>query len=391
VRLSFNDMSRYNRIMVLNLIRRNERMSRAELVEETGLTAPSISRITSELLDQNLIIESGRGESHVGRKPIMLEFNEDSRSIIGLDLRPDHINGVITDLSLDCLEKFEKEFDINLSPQEILNISRRFLVDIMNSSKNYAPLLGVGIVLPGVVDVAKGELTYSAPMGWSKVNVKSNFEDILSNVPFKIDNLAHAVALGEKWLKKGRESDNFIYVYVGKGIGAGIVANGQIYHGSEYNAAEIGHSTINYNGPKCSCGNRGCLETYCSTQALQKNIEEKLNIEISREQKLWEILKSNKEEINEVIKEALEFLGIGIANLINTLNPEKIIVGGWPQKVGYNDVLNYLWAIVQKHSMEGLSDDIEVEFAYRDEDEGPLVGAATLVLEDFLTETAIKG
>lgn len=383
-------MSRYNRITVLNLIRRNENISRSELAEKTGLTPPSISRITKELMERDLIIESGVGESHVGRKPIMMEFNESSRSIIGLDLRPDHINGVITDLSPKIVKKYEKEFDINLTSNEILEISRNFLINIIEDAEDIAPLLGVGIVLPGVVDIAKGELTYSAPMGWSKVDIKSNFKEVLPDLPFKIDNLAHAVALGEKWLKNGREREDFVYVYVGKGIGAGIIANGQIYHGSEYNAAEIGHSTINFNGPQCNCGNRGCLETYCSTKVLQRNIENELDIKIKSEEELWEILNSNDNKVKEIIEEALDYLGIGIANLINTLNPEKIIIGGWPQKVGYNKVLNYLWEIVQKHSMEGLSDNIEVEFSYKDEDVGPLLGAATLVIEDFLTETAVK-
>jgi len=390
VRLGFNDMSRYNRITVLNLIRRNVSISRSELAEKTGLTPPSISRITKELMERDLIIESGVGESNVGRKPIMMEFNESSRSIIGLDLRPDHINGVITNLSPQILKKYENDFDINLPPKKILNICRNFLNNILEDVKEIAPLLGVGIVLPGVVDIDKGELTYSAPMGWSKVDIKSSFKEILPDIPFRIDNLAHAVALGEKWLKHDKERDDFVYVYVGKGIGAGIIANGQIYHGSEYNAAEIGHSTINFNGPLCSCGNRGCLETYCSTKVLQSNIENKLDITIKREEELWEILNSNEKKVNEVIEEALDYLGIGIANLINTLNPEKIIIGGWPQKVGYNQVLHYLWKVVQKHSMEGLSDNIEVEFSYKDEDVGPLLGASTLVLEDFLTETAVK-
>ncbi|MCF8001377.1 MAG: ROK family transcriptional regulator [Halanaerobiales bacterium] len=390
MRLGFNDMSRYNRITVLNLIRRNENISRSELAEKTGLTPPSISRITKELMERDLIIESGVGESHVGRKPIMIEFNESSRSIIGLDLRPDHINGVITDLSPTILKRYEKEFDINLTPNEILNLSRKFLTNIIEEAEKIAPLLGVGIVLPGVVDIAKGELTYSAPMGWSKIDIKSNFKEVIPDVPFKIDNLAHAVALGEKWLKSERERENFIYVYVGKGIGAGIIANGQIYHGSEYNAAEIGHSTINFNGPQCNCGNRGCLETYCSTKVLQSNIENELDIKIDSEEELWKILNSNDKKVKKIIEEALDYLGIGIANLINTLNPEKIIIGGWPQKIGYDQVLNYLWESAQEHSMEGLSDNIEVEFSYRDEDVGPLLGAATLVLEDFLTETAIK-
>lgn len=377
----FNDMSKYNRLTVLNLIKHHGQISRADLVKLTDLTGPSVSRIIVDLMEEGLVKETGIGESSGGRKPILLEFNVQARTVLGLDIRPERVSGEVYDLAAQSISRREIEFCESLELEKKLEIIAGLAGELCREAAAIAPVIGLGVAVPGVVDSANGIVRYSVPMRWRKVDLRRILEEAC-HVPVFVDNISRCVAIGEKWFGNGQSQSDFIYLYVGEGIGAGIVANGHLYHGSKYSAAEIGHTTVEINGLSCRCGNKGCLELYTSVNALWSRMDRALGQEIKTKDELWTYLAQDSPQSWQAVEDTLAYLGAGVANLINTFNPETIIIGGWPLKAGPR-ALQSLERIVSARAMEGLTDGIALSFSKLDED-GPLVGASTLVLESFL-------
>lgn len=385
--LGFSDMSRYNRLNVLNIIKDKGQISRADLVKLTKLTGPSISRIINDLMEDGLVTETGIGESSGGRKPILLEFNAAARTVIGLDIRPDRVTGIACDLAATCLKQKQIDFSEDIPTEQKLNIALSVVQELFEEASKRAPVIGIGIAVPGVVDSASGIVRYSAPMGWRNVNLSRIFGGAF-NVTVIVDNVTRCVALGEKWFGNAKDKADFIYLYVGEGIGAGIIAKGQLYHGSRYSAAEIGHTTVEYKGEKCRCGNHGCLELYTSFRALRKRVEAQLGLAVKSKAELWSLLENDSSKAWKGVEETLSYLGTGIANMINIFNPETIVIGGWPLKTGQRG-LEYLKDIVQTRAMEGLVDELSMVYSGLDE-EGPLFGAYTLILEEFFNPLLLK-
>ncbi|HHU33543.1 MAG: ROK family protein [Zhaonellaceae bacterium] len=385
--LGFSDMSRYNRLNVLNLIKNKGQISRADLVKLTKLTGPSISRIINDLMEEGLVTETGIGESSGGRKPILLEFNASARTVIGLDIRPDKVMGIACDLAATRLKKRQTDFAEDIPTERKLNLALNMAQELYLEAEKIAPVIGLGIAVPGVVDNLRGIVRYSAPMGWRNVDLNNFFGQALK-VPISVDNVTRCVALGEKWFGNAKDKADFIYLYVGEGIGAGIIAKGQLYHGSRYSAAEIGHTTVEYKGEKCRCGNHGCLELYTSLRALKNRLETILGISINSKAELWNLLQDENSTAWKAVEETLSYLGTGIANMINIFNPETIVIGGWPLNTGVRG-LEYLKGVVQSRAMEGLVDGVSMVYSGLDE-EGPLIGAYTLILESFFNPLLLK-
>jgi glucokinase-like ROK family protein len=316
-----------NKALVLEKIIENSPISRADIASSTGLNKGTVSSLVNELLEEQLIYESGPGKSSGGRRPVMLLFNQVAGYTIGVDLGVNYILGVLTDLEGNiCLEK-KVSFN-NLTYEEILDQLFK-IIDSLISSTTSSPygIVGIGIGVPGVVDSNK-KILLAPNLNWRNVDLKAVLVEKY-NIPVIIENEANAGAYGEKKFGVGKNHNNIVYVSVGIGIGVGLILNGNLYSGNNGFSGELGHMTIEVNGTKCSCGNQGCWELYASEKSLLLDAKrsELQNKEDFCLETIIERANSGESESIHLFEKTGKYLGVGINNIINIFNPEQVIIG----------------------------------------------------------------
>lgn len=391
--LGVRDIGDYNRKRILRILRETPDLSRAELVKETSLAAPSISRIVAELIEAGLIQEVGIGVSKGGRKPICLRINPNARFVIGVDIRPDKVMFVRSNLYSIILDRTEIPLELTEDQDNIVAYIIEQLDSFIESTGvSLDSLIGIGIAVPGLIDSMKGVVRYSAHLGWSKVQLRELINEKM-DVPVYLENTTTASMIAERWEGYGKNLKNFIYLYIGEGIGAGYILNDQIYRGSYYSSIELGHTIICPGGERCSCGNYGCWEAMASSRALRKRFnryKEERNQEIKeysadfdeQDQMIQEIL-LDEIDGDKAIRESMEFLVIGLVNVVNTFIPERIVINGWPRHLSAeqkSEILNE----VRERAMNGLEDIIDIEYSEQAKD-GPVKGATMTALNDFFS------
>lgn len=318
-----------NKSLVLQTIKEFTPISRADIANKTGLNKGTVSSQVNELLKENLITESGPGVSSGGRRPVMLLFNQVAGYTIGVDIGVNYILGILTDLRGNICNEMITRFD-DLTFEQI-KVELYGIVDSLISSmpSSHYGIVGIGIGVPGTVNT-DGEILLAPNLNWKNVNLKNLMEERY-NVPVLIENEANAGAYGEKKYGAGKESENIIYVSVGIGIGVGLILNGQLYKGNNGFSGELGHMTIEVNGPKCSCGNQGCWELYASEKALvKKALQENILPEEGKELSLESLMvhaENGEKDVIHVFETIGKYLGVGIKNIINIFNPEQVIIG----------------------------------------------------------------
>jgi predicted NBD/HSP70 family sugar kinase len=257
----------------LNTIKISGPTSRVEIARQTGLSAATVTGITAELIDEGLIFEKEEGVSRGGRRPILLAINPQGGYVVGIKLMEEHAIGAITDLEATIITKHFNQLDDHSLTAAIDTLVG--LVDALMTEVGIerGQLLGVGIGLAGIVDAMEGTLRYSPIFGWHDVPLVKLLQSRLQ-VPVYIDNDVNTLTLNEQLFGAGQGIDNFLTVTIGRGVGMGIVVNGQLYRGVSGGSGEFGHTVIDPQGPICACGKRGCLETYVSDPALLRQASE---------------------------------------------------------------------------------------------------------------------
>ena len=286
--------------------------------------------------------EIGPHASAGGRPGVLLELNPGAGCIIGLEIGVGYLNVALTDFCAVTLWKRQVMFSgADSQPHETINRATTLLRQAVRQSEQIGTrLLGIGVAIPGLVDVESGALIYAPNLGWRDVPLRQ----ILSakfNVPVYVDNDANAAALAEQYMGAAQDVDNCVYVVANVGIGVGIMLDGQVFHGATGYSGEAGHVTLDPAGPLCHCGNRGCWERFASQSALIERVQrasqtnqssaESILIDNLDHLSLQHVLDAARQG-NAIARRALEetgeYLGIGIANLVNTFNPELIALGG---------------------------------------------------------------
>jgi glucokinase len=215
--------------------------------------------------------------------------------------------------------------------------------NIVKSSVAPGDIIGIGIGAPGPLDVKRGMINFAPNLpGWRNVPLRKILEDEF-NMKVVLENDANAAAWGERSFGAGRGVDNLVCFTLGTGIGGGIIIDGKIYHGNNYGAAELGHMTVNKDGPRCNCGNYGCLEAYSSATGIKNRIKNRIKEGIKSEylsfdddklfeslrlKSIFETARKGDKLTKSVVEEAISYLGIAIANIANILNPEMVVLVG---------------------------------------------------------------
>lgn len=388
-------MKQLNISAVLNVIKNNGSLSRADIAKLTGLTPASVSNITKQLIEDEYLMERGMGESSGGRPPIILELNPEARYVIGVNIGVGTIEVVMTNLSAEILFRDQLMIPMDKCNEEIV---LKELVKIINkvvakSNIDSNRILGVGVAMHGIVNVATGVSEYAPYYNWVNINIKDKLQGELQ-YPVMIDNDVRAMAIGESWFGSAKDIDNFVMINVSNGVGAGIIINNKPYYGIDYGSGEIGHIVVDVDGAKCNCGNYGCLETVVSNNNIVKRAIRAIK------QGSSSLLANLKEDIEDltirdickgatledevsiyVLKEAARYLGIGISNLVNILSPRNVVLVGDIFE-GSEYVIETLNEIVHKRSMRLPKKNIRITKSSLGA-EAAVIGAATLVIKEL--------
>jgi len=366
-----------NRSIVLNVVKTQGEVSRAAIAHQTGLSPATVTAITGQLIKEGLVFEKNTGDSTGGRPPINLALNPRGGFVIGIKLMEDQAVGALTDLNATILAKDSIELDgsaVETTVETLLALINRL---VHSSGIRKKQLMGVGIGLAGVVDFAAGVVRQNPFFGWQNVPLRDLVQARL-RVPVFIDNDVNTLTLSEKWLSASKPVDNFLVITIGRGVGMGIVLDGKIYRGKRGGAGEFGHIVVDPNGPVCDCGKRGCLERLVSDGALVASAQQEVDPSIQTLDELMRRVQAGEPAAVAVLQHAGKQLGRQIANQVNVLDPNLIVISGEGIRMG-EVFFSAVRAAFHENVMPGLAEDTEIRVDSWGDDIWAL-GAASLVI-----------
>jgi predicted NBD/HSP70 family sugar kinase len=322
------------RAAVLALLARQGPLSRAEIADRLELSPATVTTTARKLLADGLISEGGPRTPLAGRPSIPLALIPDAAHAIGVQVAHEHVTTVLTRLDATLVHDATHAFDPSATG------AFETLADLVRAEMKYAadrdlPLLGAGVAVPGVVDPETGTLRMSVRLGWTGMPLAAMLRESLG-LPIFVDNDISAVTAAERLYGPGADRSDFLLVAIGQGIGLGMVLDGAPYRGAFGAAGEFGHVPVLIDGPVCSCGNRGCLETQASTDALVDRA--RASGVITTDGTLDDLRAAadhDGQEALALLAAAGEVLGRTLAGTVNLLGPQAVVVIGeiaplWP-------------------------------------------------------------
>lgn len=360
----------YNEAGVLDLIRTHGQISRSELSRITGLSATAAGAIVASLTAKDYIHETGTGESKGGRKPVLIELKPGSHFSVGIDIDVDSIAFALTDITGRVLYEDSGPMATG-SPESTAEQIASYLKQLLSAwSPDPSRVLGIGVSVPGMVDSATHKVVLAPNLGWEDVDIGSILYGSLG-IPVYVENEAMASAICENWLGACKGVENFVCINIKSGIGAGIFTGGRLYRGAGGSAGEVGHIVVDENGPKCGCGNYGCLETMASTgrivekvrrmlrQGMASSLNEAASVDEIEIDAIAAAAREGDEAAREALLESARFLGIALSDLVNTLNPSRIVLG--KDFVKYGDlVMDRIKSVVERKALKLAASRVEI-------------------------------
>ncbi|MBE2222945.1 MAG: ROK family transcriptional regulator [Anaerolineae bacterium] len=386
--------------LILNTLHNESPLSRIGLANRTGLNKGTISVMVKDLLAVGLIREIGTDASStdVGRPAIFLEPNPDAGSIIGVEIGVDYISIITVNFAIEIISRRYESTLKYISQQAIIDRILFLLKETYEQAKkNGRPVFGVGIGVPGLVDMANGRLLFAPNLGWEDVPIKALVESAI-DAPVFVANEANLAALGESYFGAGQNSSFLLSISSGVGVGGGIILNGRLAEGVYGFAGEVGHMTVQQGAHaiRCNCGNYGCWETVAGRQALFSRIE--TAIHNGRSSWITEVIGNNMTHLSvpliveaarrndqvalDALQETGEWLGIGIASLINIINPERVIFGG-ALISAFEFLLPTMAQTVNDRTWPWIHEGVNIVAAKHGED-ASVMGSVAIVYRDVL-------
>jgi len=371
---------RQNRAIIINLLRLNGPLSRTDIADRAGLAPSCLTRLVRELLAEDVVVEVGKSDSNGGRPAVLMALNPDYAHTIGVKVERFRLLAASVDMRGAIVERAEHPFDHPPSPDEAMDA----MVETAERLR-HGRTLGLGVAISGFVDPVTGADLYSPILGWERTPLRDPLAERLG-LPVWVENDVNALALAERWYGAGRGFRDFVCVTVGEGIGAGVVIEGEIYRGAYGGAGELGHMTIDPDGPVCRCQERGCLEVYASDRFL---LEEAGRLGFASIAQVAAAARAGESSARDAFGRMGRFLGFGAKNLVNLLNPEAIVLGG--ERMEDADLfIPAMEEEVRRHSFPAEAERLRIVPAELGAD-GFLIGPATLVAADFFQLPARGG
>ncbi len=381
---------------VLRLIWRESQVSRADIARRAELSRSTVSEVVRELLPTGLVTEMGAGPSRGGRRPIVLQFQDDAFSLLGVEMGGAHVAVALTDLRGRVLAWEHRGHPVREDPAG----TRALIMELCDACLAVRPrssrkLVGIGVAVPSPVDPRHPELLSEIVLPKWKGQLGLDRLRTRYGAPLLVDNDANLGALGERWWGAGRDVNDFAYIKLATGIGSGHVIGGEVYRGATGVAGEIGHMAIDPHGELCLCGLRGCLGTMVGSQALVDRARamladypdsllagKQLTIDSIEDAAL-----AGDPLALQVAREAAENIGIAVAGLLNLMNPALVILGGGLTRLG-ELLLQPLRETVHRRTLVSSLTAAEIKTSELGPRAGA-IGAATLVLKEALSNSSL--
>lgn len=387
-----------NRAIILQVFRTHPALSRARLAVETGLNPSTVSSIVGELIQEDLIREADLIQSSTGRPGRLLELNPEDGCALGIEINVDYIEFLITDFAANVLWRQKQSIAPEIGQEEIMlqvsHLAKKASAFVQDRKSH---LLGVGVGVPGLVDVSSGLLRIAPNLHWTNIPVREALAKHF-DCPIYVENEANAAALGEYYFGAVRNVKDFIYLSAGIGLGSGIVIGGKLFRGMFGYAGEAGHMTLDVNGELCGCGKHGCLETFVGPRAVEQRVQSSLASGAKsimtdmvkgdiRNIVFDDVLKAAKMG-DQIAMDALAkvafYLGIGIANLVNLFDVELIVLGGALNKAS-SFIMEDIERAVSAYTLSPEREHLRIIPSAHGTD-ACVMGAIALVLDDILCE-----
>lgn len=368
-----------NRTSVLNIIKAHGPIARIDIARLARLSPASVTSLTAELIEDGLIFEKQPGDSRGGRRPILLALNATGAYVVGIKLAEENATLVLTDLNAHTLARHPQ----NLASRDPAEVSDRLAesVHVLLDSAHVdrSRLLGVGIGLAGIIDAKHGICRVSPYNGWRDVPFAELLEKRL-DYPVYLDNDVNTLTLMERLYGVGQQVDDFLVITVGRGVGMGIVVNGQVYRGNRGGGGELGHTVVDPDGPLCTCGNRGCLETFVAEPWLLQRARFD-GLDVTSPEALVTAAGAGEAAAVNVLARAGEILGRATANLVNLFAPSMIILSGEGVRAG-DWLFGPMRHTMMRHIFSPLAEDLDIRVEPLGDDAWAR-GAASLVLREI--------
>ena len=349
--VDIHDVREFNRLLVLNYLREHGPISRIMLAQRLGLSRTTVSNIMDALLQDGMVREGHFLDATPkgGRRAILVHFQADAGRVLGIDIGRTHLTLLLTNLAAEVVAQRSVGFDTERGPEVCLPL---LLAEIRTfvaaATVSWDAIIGLGLGIPGPLSADLHRLNAPPHMpGWDNIDIWDVLQQAFHK-PLYIDNDANVGALGESRCGAAQGSKDMAYVKIGTGIGCGLIFNGQIYRGHQGSAGELGHLTIDENGPLCVCGNRGCLETLAAARAIVEDarhgtsLTHKLALQGTTLEDPPRLHQHTQVDIADVVtaaqqgdpasiaalERAGERIGLALAGLVNLFNPEVIVIDG---------------------------------------------------------------
>lgn len=311
--------------------------------------------------------------------------------LVGVDLGGTKILAGVFPNNLKCLGKTKLSTKSERGPEAVIDRVARCIRDAVDECDlGMKQIRGIGIGAPGAVNPETGEVLFAPNLGWEGVALQKELEKRLE-VPVFVENDCNICTLGVHEAEFGGKARSLVGIFVGTGIGAGIMLDGKLYSGFNRTAGEIGHMVLEVGGPKCGCGNKGCFEALASRSAIFRRIQTAVKegqktvltdmlgdqIEDMRSGDLRKAMKKGDRFVEKVIEEAAEYIGIAVANVINLLNPELIVLGGGVIEQLEDEMMAIIVETAKDYAMTGTAKGIQIEASSLGDDAG-ITGGAVL-------------
>ncbi|HEX2911561.1 MAG TPA: ROK family transcriptional regulator [Chloroflexia bacterium] len=389
----------YNQGVILEAIRVEDGISRAEIAEKTGLTKQTVSVIVKRLLEEQLVREAGTMLSTGGKRAVKLKIEPDARYAIGVQIDIDETTFVMMALDGRVIVERQHLNGQGYAPEQLVKEITACIEQLVQDAGVAShKILGLGVGCPGPLNHFQG-IVYDPPklLGWHNVPLKKILEK-RTGFPVVVDNDATAAAIGERWIGGAQGVPNFAFIYMGVGIGGGLFINNQIYRGSTTMAGEFGHITLDPNGPACFCGSRGCVEILCAPSVIDQAVQARLAQQ--EPSILQNTFQEDKDKVDYTLicQAALAGdnlalseidlagwrIGCAAVSMVNLLDVELIVLGGKAFR-GVGELYRHkIQQVLDEWLMARDRREIKVELSAAGE-KAVAVGAASLVLHELFS------
>lgn len=382
-------------------IRKGGPLSRSVLQDTLGTSRANVTAAVTRLLEIQVLQDAGVGVSQGGRPPQLYGVNGRLGFIAGVDVGATSVDLALADFNGRILARHAEPADVGDDPTDLLGHIADLIDALLTEQRGQAgQVLAVGIGVPGPVKFAEGVLIAPPLMPrWESFPIQDFMRGRFPNARVVVDNDVNVMAIGEKAAGGGQSLSNFLFLKIGTGIGCGIICNGRIYRGHEGAAGDVGHICIDYNGPRCHCGNVGCLEVMAAGPAIAMRGREAAlngdspqllqrlrdNNDVLTAEDVGNAAKAGDHAANEIVFASGRMIGGMLAGLVNFFNPEMVFLGGGVSNIGYR-LLSSIRQSVLRRSTALSTRHLRIEFSHLGADAG-VIGAIWLALDHvFIVE-----